>query len=159
MTTSSAAAEPAAAQSTDATLSAKMADLFILTSLSLSTGSGRAALASVPAPEPIRREVGTLPHRLELLPHHGRMDLGLVERLRGEAAIGARHHILAPNKLRKAHEALGDELRMLDDIARMGDDAGTQHLALGHLDLLEEVIFVLVARIGAFETVLPGLDL
>src|ERR1700733_12379987 len=104
-------------------------------------------------PQFLAGEVGALAHRLELLPHHAVMDFGPVQRLRGEAAIGSRNHVVAADEIGKAQNALADQFGMLDDIAGMGDDAGAQHLAAGKLHRLEQVIFVLVARIGGFETV------
>jgi len=47
---------------------------------------------------------------------------------------------------------------MLDDVAGMGDHAGNQDLALGHFDALEQMILVLVARIGRLEAVGAGID-
>src|SRR5260370_39601054 len=38
-------------------------------------------------PEPLARQVGSLAHGLELLPHDARVDFSLVERLRGEPAV------------------------------------------------------------------------
>src|SRR5262249_47146629 len=49
------------------------------------------------APKLLRGEVGALAHRLELLPDDGRVHLGGVHRLRGEAAIGAGDDVLAPD--------------------------------------------------------------
>jgi hypothetical protein len=54
-------------------------------------------VASRLAPKLLGGEVGALPHRLELRPHHGRMHFGGVQRLRGEAAIGAGDDVLAPD--------------------------------------------------------------
>ena len=43
-----------------------------------------------------------------------------------EAAIGAGDNVFAADDLRVAHDAVGDDLRMLDDIGGMTDDAGNQ---------------------------------
>src|SRR5215471_19102708 len=88
-------------------------------------------------PELPRSEIRAFSHRLELLPNDGGMDLGTVEGLGREAAIGARDHVLATDQLGKAQEPLGDELGMLDDIAGVGDDAGNKHLAFRDLDALK----------------------
>ena len=56
---------------------------------------------------------------------------------RADAAIGAGQHVLAPDELRIAHEALGDEIGMLDEIGAMADDAGNERRALRQLHLLE----------------------
>src|SRR5882762_1570069 len=110
------------------------------------------------APEPLRCDVGALAHGFEFFPHHGGMHFSLVERLRRKAAIGAGHHILATDQLCEAHESLSDQLGMLDDIARMRNDARTKHLAIRNLDLLEQMIFMLMPRIGTLEAILPGID-
>src|SRR5262245_54861419 len=100
------------------------------------------------APELLAGEIGALAQRLELLPDHGGVHLGAIERLRGEAAIRGGDHVLAPDQLGVAQDALGNQLGMLHDVAGVGDHAGAEHLAGGNLDALEQVIFVLVARIG-----------
>src|SRR6516162_1172140 len=110
-------------------------------------------------PELPRSEIRAFTHRLELLPNDGGMDLGTVEGLGREAAIGARDHVLATDQLRKAQEPLGDELGMLDDIAGVSDDAGNEHLAFRDFDALKEVVLVLVPRIGGLEAERPGVDL
>src|SRR3982074_554452 len=111
------------------------------------------------APELPAGEIGALAHRLELLPHHGVVYFGAIERLGREAAIRGGDHVLAAHQLGKAHDAFRDQLRMLHDVAGMGDHAGADHLALRELDPLEQVVFVLVTRIGAFEAVGTGVDL
>src|SRR5437764_7215994 len=111
------------------------------------------------APELLGREVGALAQRLELLPDHGVVHLGAIERLRREAAIGGGDDVLATHELRVAHDALGDQLGMLHDVAGVGDHAGADHFAFGNLDALEQVILVLVARIGRLEAVGAGVDL
>ena len=75
------------------------------------------------------------------------------------AAIGGGDHVLAAHQLGEAHDALRDQLRMLHDVAGVGDHAGADHLALRQLDALEQVVFVLVTRIGALEAVGAGVDL
>jgi len=52
-----------------------------------------------------------------------------------------------PTSLGEAQDALGDQLRMLDDIAGMGDHARAKHLAVRDFDGFEQMIFVLMARI------------
>src|SRR4051794_5345347 len=75
--------------------------LFISSSLSVFL-VGRQSLKL--APELPGGEVGTLPHRLELLPHHRVMHFGAIERLGREAAIGGGDHVLAPHQLGEAHD-------------------------------------------------------
>ena len=62
-----------------------------------------------------------------------------------------------PTSLRQPHDALGDQLRMLDDIGGVADDAGNEHLARRQFRALPHAPFVLVARIGAFDD--EGADL
>ena len=64
-----------------------------------------------------------------------------------------------PDELRDAHEALGDEFGMLDDVGVMGDDAGDQHASLGQADVLPQRPLVLVARVGLLDQVVAGGDL
>jgi hypothetical protein len=71
------------------------------------------------------------------------MHFGLVEGLRGEAAVCPGHHVFAANESGEAHQRLGDQLGMFDDVAGMRDDAGTQDFSLRNLHLFEEVILVL----------------
>ena len=51
------------------------------------------------------------------------------------------------------NDAFGDQFRMLHDVAGMRNDTGAEHFAVRHLYLLKQVIFVLVARIRALETI------
>ena len=63
----------------------------------------------------------------------------------GEAAVGSAHDALAADELREPDEPVGDELRVLDDVRVVRDDARDEHLALGQLDVLPEAPLVLVA--------------
>src|ERR1700737_1280050 len=62
-----------------------------------------------------------------------------------EAAIGSGHDILSADALGETHEALRDQLGMLDGISRVADDAGHQDLARGELDRVPHGVFVLMA--------------
>ena len=75
----------------------------------------------------------------------------LVERLLREAAVGAGDDVLAADQLGEPHDALGDQLGMLDDVGGVADDAGDQHRALRQLDVLPHLPLVLVARVGPLE--------
>ena len=75
-----------------------------------------------------------------------------------ESAVDAGDDVLAPNEPRVAHDSLGDQLRVLDAIRRVGDDTRDQNLALRELDRLPDVILVLVARVCGFEGEGSGLD-
>ena len=79
------------------------------------------------------------------------MDFGLVKRLRGESTVGARHHVVAANQADETHQPLGNPFRMLNDIACVGYDPRAKHFAVGQPNALEQVIFMLVARVGRFE--------
>jgi len=48
-----------------------------------------------------------------------------------ETAVGAGDHALAPHQTRVTKNAIGDELRMLDHVAGVTDDARNQDLARG----------------------------
>src|SRR5580700_8997076 len=85
------------------------------------------------APQLLGGEVGALPHRLELLPDDGAVHLGVVQGLRGEAAIGASDDVLAADQAGEADDALGDQFGMLDNVAGVRDDAGNQDFAFRHL--------------------------
>ena len=74
----------------------------------------------------------------------------------GKAAVGPAHHALAADEVRQAHEPLGDELRMLDDVRVVGDDAGDEHLALGQLHVLPQPPLVLVPGIRLLHQVVAG---
>ena len=87
------------------------------------------------------------------------MHLGGVQGLRGEAAIGAGDHILAPHQFGETHDAFGDQFGMFDNIAGVRNDAGDENFVFWHLYVLEQMIFVLVARIGRLETIRAGIDL
>ena len=76
----------------------------------------------------------------------------------GKAAIGAGYDILAPDCLRKAADALGDQLGMLDDIRGMRDDAGDDRFAFGQFHLGPHFPFMLVARVGGLERVGACID-
>ena len=74
-----------------------------------------------------------LGEHLELLPHDRRVDADGLGAL-GEAAVGAGDDVLAADEVGVAHDPLGDQLRVLDAVGRVGDDAGDDDLAVGELD-------------------------
>src|SRR5256885_15293395 len=98
------------------------------------------------------REARAGGERLELGPHDRRMHAP-VERPLREAAVGSRHQVLASDELAYPNEPLGHQLRMLDDVRGVADDAGHQRLAAWQLDLLPDAPFVLVARVGALDEI------
>ena len=75
-----------------------------------------------------------------------------------EAAIGAGDNVFAADDLRVAHDAVGDDLRMLDDIGGMTDDAGNEQLSVRQLDVLPHAPFVLVADVTRFDRIGTGID-
>src|SRR5690348_13568882 len=76
------------------------------------------------APEAPRRDISAFTHGLELLPDHGVVHLGAIERLRGKAAIRAGDDILASDQVCKPDQPLGDPFGVLHDVAGVGDHAG-----------------------------------
>src|SRR5262249_37479149 len=90
--------------------------------------------------------------RLQLRPRNLRMDA------ESQAAIGAGNDVLTTNEAREAHDAVGDELGMLDDIGRVADDTRDENLARGQRRRLPELPLVLVARVGRLDRVGTRLD-
>ena len=107
------------------------------------------------AEELLRRDSRALGERLELRPLDRRVH-ALEEGALREAAVGAAHHALAADELREPDEPVGDELRMLDDVRVVRDDARDEHLPLGQLDVLPEAPLVLVARVRLLDQVVAG---
>src|SRR5712692_11568770 len=89
---------------------------------------------SLPPPEPLARQAGAFSQRLELGPDNRRVYLGRVRRLGREAAVAARYHVLAPHQIRIRHQEVGDQLRVLDDIARVGHHPWDKDRPVGRLD-------------------------
>ena len=87
------------------------------------------------------------------------VNFGLIKRLRRESAVSPRQDILASDQLGEADQPFGDQFGMLDDVAGMRDDAGAEHFAFGQLHPLEQVVLVLVPRIGSLEADGAGIDL
>src|SRR5262249_21225088 len=96
--------------------------------------------------------------RLELCPHDRRMHAA-VERPLREAAVRPRHQVLAADEARDAREALCDQLRMLDDVGGVADDAGYQLFPRRQLHALPYAPFVLGARVRALDEIGAGIDL
>lgn len=74
---------------------------------------------------------------LELRPNDTRMHFSVIGRLRGEAAIDTRSDVLPSDPMRITQQALGDELRVLNDVACMRDHAGAEHLVFGQAQPFE----------------------
>jgi hypothetical protein len=86
------------------------------------------------------------------------MDLG-AEGALGKAAVGAGKHVFPPDEFGKPHDALRHQLGMLDQVGRMGDDAGDEHRSLRRLDVLPHLPFMLMPHVRRFEQIGTGLDL
>jgi hypothetical protein len=82
------------------------------------------------------------------------VNFGPIERLRREPAVGTGHDILATNQLANREKPLGDQLRMLHDVARVCHHARANYVAFGQLDAFESMIFMLMAGIGGFNNCL-----
>src|SRR5207249_5647703 len=96
---------------------------------------------------------------LELRPHDTRVDVRVAPRLRRETAVGASDHALPSDSPREADNALSDQLRVLYQIGRVGDDAGDNRLAFRQPHLLPDVVLVLVTRVRRLERVGASVDL
>src|SRR2546427_1760699 len=96
------------------------------------------AIQLLRAPELLRRQVGALGHRLELGPGDGRVtDTG------AEPTVGPGDDVLAADEPRVRHQTLGDELRMLDEVAVVADHPGHEDLPRRQLHVLPHPPLVL----------------
>ena len=102
------------------------------------------------SPQLARRQAGPLAERGKLHPHDLGVDLDAAGK-GAEAAVGAGDDVLAADHLGVLHDAVGDELRMLDEVRGGIDHAGDDGLAVRQLDVLPHLPLVAVARIGAGE--------
>src|SRR5687767_10253314 len=105
-------------------------------------GPGSTAHRALP-PQLLRRESRTLGHRLELRPD----DRGMADTL-AESTVRTGDNVLTTDDSRVADQALGDQLRVLDEVAEVADYARNQQLPLGQLHVLPDPPLVLVARVG-----------
>src|SRR5437899_3084270 len=106
------------------------------------------------SPECPGRYCGTFGHRLELGPD----DLFMTD-ARTDAAVRACLDVFAPDHPGIVDEALRNQLRMLDEVGCVGDDARHEHLTLRQLDLLPDVVLMLVPNVGSFDRILHSVDL
>ena len=85
------------------------------------------------------------------------MDALDVRRLR-EATIGAAHDVFTADQSREAHQPLGDQFWMLDNIGGVADHARNELMAGRQFCRLPYPPFVLVARIGHLDAVTARFD-
>jgi len=90
---------------------------------------------------------------------HDALMHALGKRALGESAIGAAEHIVAADDLGQPDQALGDQLRVLDNVGGVADDAGDEFATGRQLDVLPDRPFVLVARVGLLDAVMADLHL
>ena len=74
-----------------------------------------------------------------------------------EAAIGAGEDVFATDQFRVTDQSLGHQVRMLDEIGAMADDAGNQGGTLRQLHVLEHPPFVFMAWVGGFDRKASGI--
>ena len=77
---------------------------------------------------------------------------------RAEPAIGAGQHVLAADQAGVAHQPLGDEIGVLDEVAAMPDDARDQCRAVRKFHRLENPPFVLMARVRGLDRIASRID-
>src|SRR5689334_15815907 len=102
-------------------------------------------------PQLARCQASSLGQRREFQPGDARMCVVEPERGGGEAAVSAGDDILAADQFREAQDSFGHQFRMLHEVGGVADDPRYQYLTCRQLDPLEDVILVLMARIGRFE--------
>src|SRR5262245_26952055 len=101
-------------------------------------------------PELPRRAARAFGHAGELRPGDVRID-GRLADPRTEAAIGSSDDVLAADQTRVAADALGDQVRMLDEVGRRVEHARDENLAGGQLHALEQPPLVRVPWIRGLE--------
>src|SRR5437870_8992962 len=74
-------------------------------------------------------------------------------RAAAEAAVATGNDVLYADALSEALDALRDELRVLDDIGRMGHHAGDEDLPVRQPNLVPDGVFVLMARVRTLDEV------
>ena len=66
-----------------------------------------------------------------------------------KATIGAGDDVLAPDHPGEVEDAVGDDLRVLDDVGGVADDPRDQDFSVGQLDVSPDFPLVLVTDIAA----------
>src|SRR5262249_18494890 len=117
-------------------------------------GVGTFAHLRIP-PQLLARDLRALGQGREFRPHDARVHLLRAGEAR-KAAIAAGDDALAAHHLRKPADALGNQLRMLDQDRRVADHPRNEALVLWKLCRLPNLPFVLMAWVGRFEGVGAG---
>src|SRR5712672_2879333 len=99
------------------------------------------------SPKLLRGEAGAFGEAAQFGPGEVGMDPA------AEAAIGAGDDVLAADDLGIAQDAVGDELRVLDEVGSVADHTRHQHLARRQFRLLPYPPLVLVPHIGSLERI------
>src|ERR1700751_4512680 len=99
------------------------------------------------SPKLLRGEAGAFGKAAQFGPGEVGMDPA------AEAAIGAGDDVLAADDLGVAQDAVGDQLRVLDEVRGMADDTRHQHLARRQFGVLPYPPFMLVPHIGRLERI------
>ena len=110
-------------------------------------------------PESLGGQTGPFRQSGELQPRDAGVRIVETHGGGGKPAIGARDDVFAADEIGVPLDPFGDQLRVLHQVGGVTDDAGDEDLALGQLDVLEDVVFVLVPRVGRFERIRAGIDL
>src|SRR6266851_7872641 len=110
------------------------------------------------SPEFLRSEPRALDQGLEFGPGYARCDgAGAGEGI--EAAVRAGNDVFATDDAGETYNTLRDDLRVFDVVGAGIDQARDEDLPLRQADLLEDLPFMFVARIGGFEGERAALDL
>src|SRR5690606_31529177 len=104
-------------------------------------------------PETLRGDLGALPESFEPRPRDVLVDAAT------ETAVRAGDHVLATHELREVLDAVGNQLRVLDDVRCMTNDTRDDDLALGELHVLPDLPLVLMAGVRALEAERLRVDL
>ena len=75
---------------------------------------------------------------------------------RSDSAVGARNDIFAADDFRKSHEAIGDCLGMLDEVAVMSHDPWDKDFPVGSLNFSHTPPLMFVARIRCLNGIGSG---
>src|SRR5262249_16863629 len=110
--------------------------------------------AALARPELLAGDASALSQCFQLRP-----DDFLVANPRPAAAVCAGLYVFSADPLRVVDQTLGDQLRVLDKIGGVRNDAGHQHLARRQLYILPHVVLVLVPHVRRLDRVLRGVDL